>query len=245
MDLPYLERIEWDRVDRLVAICPRNADILRQRFPAAAGKIELILNTVDTRTLEGAKRPGAEFRMGVAGISPKRKHPLLALRIFERLREQDQRYVLHIKGQDPLSYPWLRKRPEEVDYYRCFSKEVAASPHKQAVVFDPWGKDMPGWYSSIGFVLSTSEREGSHQVVAEGMAAGCVPVIRNWPGAELLYPERYIFSTEEEAAELVRSFGEPEAFARESRRAREEAGRKFEKEPILQRYESLMSELLD
>ena len=71
--------------------------------------------------------------------------------------------------------------------------EIDAAPHSNAVIFDRHGDDMAIWYSKVGFILSTSDHEGSHQAIAEGMAAGCIPIIRNWNGATPLYPPQFVF----------------------------------------------------
>jgi glycosyltransferase involved in cell wall biosynthesis len=110
------------------------------------------------------------------------------------------------------------------------------------VVLYPYTEDMPSWFSRIGFVLSTSDSEGSHQAVAEGMAAGCVPVIRNWPGADRLYPRRFIFSTIDEAVQLICNASAPERFRYLSEIARGWACSRFDTRTVAPRILSLLEE---
>ena len=46
---------------------------------------------------------------------------------------------------------------------------------------------MEEWYRGIGTILSSSDSEGCHTSVLEGMASGAYPVVHNWPGAQGLF----------------------------------------------------------
>jgi len=59
------------------------------------------------------------------------------------------------------------------------------------------------WLRRVGFVLSTSDDEGSHVAVSEGMASRAVPVLRHWPGAETVYDMRWIHADTEQMAAAV------------------------------------------
>jgi hypothetical protein len=76
------------------------------------------------------------------------------------------------------------------------------------------------WFEKIGFLLSTSDHEGSHQSVAEAMVSGSIPIIRNWKGAELLYPKNYVFLDPEEAVDLIMHYSKHKhyEFARQKNR---------------------------
>jgi len=52
---------------------------------------------------------------------------------------------------------------------------------------------MGDWFSKIGYILSTSDFEGSHLSVAEAMASGSSPVIITWDGADEIYPKENCF----------------------------------------------------
>ncbi len=51
---------------------------------------------------------------------------------------------------------------------------------------------MPEWYAGVDYVLSTSDFESFHFTVADGAAAGCVPVVLPWEGADEIYPRNWI-----------------------------------------------------
>jgi glycosyltransferase involved in cell wall biosynthesis len=105
------------------------------------------------------------------------------------------------------------------------------------------GDDVPEWLADIGFILSTSEHEGSHQAVAEGMASGAIPVIRNWIGADLLYPERYVVRSSEDAVQALLRWSEPDVRMRQSELCREFARESFDHRKILRQYDALIEEL--
>ena len=206
-DLPFLDQIEWARVDRLIFIAPWVMQQCLARRPWLAPRATLIYNPIDVQDFDRPKLEGAAHNLGVIGINPRRKGPHLALDIFERLRDWDSRYTLFIKSQHPWSLAWLWQRSDERQYYEDLYARVRRSRHSNAIVFDPPGPDVPAWLATIGFVLSTSDFEGSHQAVAEAMASGAVPIIRNWEGAGELYPDRFIVDDVEAAADPIRALG--------------------------------------
>lgn len=243
IDLHYLQQINWDNVDCLIFICPRNMDVFLERFPFMAPRVRLIYNLIDCDALAVPKLNGAEFNLGIVGIAPKRKAPHVAWEILERLKEIDRRYTLFIKGKHPREYDWLWRRPAERSYYEALFQCMDHSRYENSVVFDPHGNDMPNWFSKIGFILSTSDHEGSHQAVAEGMASGAVPIIRNWEGAEGLYPERYIFRSVENAVELI--VAGRQDFPALSESCTHYAQSRFDYKIIVEQYDQLFDQIIE
>ncbi len=243
IDLPYLQRIEWDNVDRLVFINGWVMDRFLLQFPSMRPRTVLIHNAIDCRALGLDKLFGAEFNLGLLGYCPKLKAPHLALDILAQLKELDRRYTLFIKGRSPRDYDWLWKRPEERNYYEDLDARLEQFPHANSVVFEPHSDDVPAWLSKIGFILSTSDIEGSHQAVAEGMASGAIPVIRNWAGAEELYPSKYVFSKTHEAAHLVDLWHSSEHYSAEVLACRELA-HAFDLSVIVREYLDLLAALV-
>jgi len=45
------------------------------------------------------------------------------------------------------------------------------------IIFENYTTEPQVWFQKIGFILSVSDIEGSHQAVAEGMATGTIPII--------------------------------------------------------------------
>ncbi len=205
MTLPYLDTIYWPNVDKIIFICPKNLELFQNRYPALVPKSCLIYNLIDCNDFNVPKMPGSEFNLGLMGTAPKIKAPHLAFEILQKIRRIDDRYTLHIKGKHPWEYNWLWRREDERIYYEDLYREINTSCDANAVIFDSHGNDVSVWFSKIGFILSTSDREGSHQSVAEGMASGAIPVIRNWAGASKIYPPQFVFASVDEAVELIQT----------------------------------------
>lgn len=64
----------------------------------------------------------------------------------------------------------------------------------------------------FGFVLSTSEHEGSHVGPGEAFCAGNQGVFLPWRGVEYVYPERFVFETPSAIADHIRANQEVEHF---------------------------------
>jgi glycosyltransferase involved in cell wall biosynthesis len=239
MGLPYRYELEWDNVDALIFTNFPHYNRFCREQPEHSDKAVVIFCDVDCEALDQDKLPGAEFNLGLVGINPMRKRPDLASEVLAKLHRTDSRYTLFFKTRMPWEYEWLWGRPHERDYFEgCFAM-VEASPQRNSVVFDAHDDDMPLWYSKIGFILSTSDHEGSHQAVAEGMAAGCIPIIRNWNGATPLYPPRFVFSSVEEAAQLIREFRRPQFYTAVAAEAKAYARAHFDQPRIFDKIEAL------
>jgi len=240
--LPFLWQIRWQAVDHLVCICHHTYDWLCAEFPVLRDKAIVIYNPIDASGVFSlAKMPHSEFNLGFVGMVPKRKRVDIAFDILSALRRTDERYTLHVKGRKPKDYFWMQDRKKEIAWYRALEERIESSPHRNAVIFDPHGPDMPAWYSAMGFILSTSDFEGSHQAIAEGMAAGCIPVIGKWKGADRIYPRRFAFDDVEDAVAKIRQWHEPGLYMKTVRECREYARARFDNPLILEKLRRLVS----
>ena len=225
----------------LIFTAPHVRDTLLADFaPAALPAVHLIYNTFDGAALSREKSPGAERRLGLLGFCPKLKNPRLAVEILEHLLQHDDDWRLVLAGRGPEHYAWLWNRPEERAYYEALEEYLAARNLAGFLLRDGWTPDLPGRYAQIGFILSTSDLEGSHQVVAEGMAAGCIPVVRRWPGATEMYQNSQLFDTAREAGDLILRNSAPADQARLSALSRQEARERFSLSVILPQLEQLL-----
>jgi glycosyltransferase involved in cell wall biosynthesis len=241
--LPFLEQMAWDHVDRVIFICPLHLNLAVERYPELAAKSVLIYNPIQCRELDKPKLFGAEFNLGLLGMCPRLKAPHLAVELLRRLRSIDSRYTLFIKGKRPEEYPWLAQRREEREYYQKFFREIDGLDCRNSVVFEDFDTNVTEWFPKIGFILSTSEKEGSHQSLAEGMAAGSLPVIRNWAGADQLYPGRFVFSTLDKAVDLILSLKTVRQYSEQCRAVKRYAETHFDQTVIASQYEKLLTHL--
>lgn len=229
----FIYATDWEKVDRLILITQHLYDWMRSEFPQLAAKATLVYNPIPASdTLNLPKLDEARHVLGFVGAVPARKRLDLAVAVLRKLRSHDQRYRLRIKGALPHDYPWMADRRDEMAWYNQVFNDLADLQQEGAIVFDPHGPDMASWYQEIGHILSVSDFEGSHQAVAEGMAAGCVPAIRDWVGAGRIYPAHYVEGTVDRLVAMIERHTTSETFERESSACRAYAASRFDETPV-------------
>ena len=215
METEYPRMIDYDSVDGMLFVSKHieNEAIALFGLESLTDRVHIVPNYVDMRLFSERKIDDARYNIGICGIVPSMKRFDLALDIVEALRERDERYRLFVKGKKPDDYPWLTKRPEEMEYYRKQMDRIRSSHSLgEAVVFDGYGDDIGEWLRKIGFILSTSDFEAFHLSVAEAMASGSRAVILRWKGAEEIYPHRSIFDDVDSAVEYIYRFSSMDGY---------------------------------
>jgi len=193
LDAGWLSDVRIDAVDQVVCVSPFYGQLTAERTGWPADRIVVIPNWVDVDEFARPKLPGAEFTLGMIGISPMRKRPDLGVDVLSVLRRRDRRYRLAVKSKLPWDYWWIWRKPEErADTEALFGRLHDDPTVKGAVSFDGFGGDVPAWLRRVGWVLSTSDDESFHLAPAEGMASGAVPALLPWPGADTIYDRRWI-----------------------------------------------------
>ncbi len=229
--ISYLYDTKWENVDRLLLTSHHVYDHMIEEFPVLRGsRARVLYCPIDASgVFSREKQNDAMHHLGIVGIVPQRKRIDLALDILEQVQKKHPDVKLFIKSRRPEEYSWMVKyRPEEMAWYESTLKRIDQLPNPASVVWDAHGDDMPAWFSKIGFLISTSDFEGSHQAVAESMAAGCVPIIRDWEGANRIYPPKYVWSHPEEAAAIVLSHLQDDSFTTASKSVRQYAQDNFD-----------------
>lgn len=208
-DFPFA--IDMERFAAGVVIVPWVGRALVQKFGWPAEKIVYIPNYVNSRYYRRPKLPGAEFTLGIVGITPDLKRLDLALDLLAALRSVDLRYSLRVRGQLPTEHLHWATNPRISEQWGSILFRLRTDPMlRNAVAFDEPGRDMAAWFEGIGVILSTSDLEGSHVALAEGVASGALPIARPWPGVRTLWPEEFVFDSIEAAAERVLRARDPE-----------------------------------
>jgi len=202
----YLAEANREAIDRYIFIAPYRYEEFVEMHDLPRDRAKLVFNTVHVDKFNLPKTPEARYTLGFVGIVPWRKRFDKALELFDKLWHQDNRYTLRVKGKLPEDYPWMKTNPnfrEELVQYKKLYREIESAPWRDKVHFDGHGNDMPEWYQNVGYLISTSDFEGSHQAVAEGMASGATPLLLPWPGAETVYPKSFVFLDTNEIATFV------------------------------------------
>lgn len=232
----YLKEANLDNIDKLIFIAPYRYEEFVELHNLPREKCKLVFNTVDCKRFSRLKHDEAEFTLGFIGMVPWRKRFDRALDIFESLWKIDKRFRLRVKGKTPHDYPWM-KQPNFVNEFTKYEeqeKRIEEAPWKNNVIFDGHGDDMPEWFQGIGYILSTSDFEGSHQAVAEGMASGAIPIILPWAGAETVYPKKYVLENK------LKDFEAPSFDIQQSKAVMDYAKQHFSTEHIVSQLRELI-----
>jgi glycosyltransferase involved in cell wall biosynthesis len=200
--------------------------------------------------LNGFARPKgrhAARTLAMVGYSNLNKHPLMGAEILAFLHKQDPEWRLQLYG-----HPWNVETltGAEREYHDRFWAFVRDNNLNEAVEIMPYTNDIPAALQDVGFILSCSWREGTHEAVLEGMATGCVPVIRRWPmvsqyGApESSYPGITCFDTIEEAVAIIEASAAPADFERASKASIDYAMTNFDIEAVFPKFSAFMREVV-
>lgn len=183
----FPEQVNWGNVDTLIVVSDYLRDRMINEFNVPSERIHIWPQFINWNGLQRPKLPEAEFTLGLVGINPLEIKRLdRALDFLISLRELDDRFTLAVRSAMPWEIEWLWNR-DDGPRERCEAifERIASDPKlKNAVRFDQAGSDMEEWYRGVGVILSSSDIEGCHTAVLEGMASGCYPVVYDWPGAQ-------------------------------------------------------------
>ncbi|MGM0218765.1 glycosyltransferase [Enterococcus sp. AZ126] len=195
-------------IDQFIVISPLMYEKFHDECQLPKEKLTTIYNMIDTSDYTTNKDKNAQYHIGMVGILPELKRIDRALDIIEKLIEIDNRYKLFIKSKLPKDLDWMKNRPEELNYYTKQFERIENSHLKKHVYFDKHGSDMNKWFEKIGVVLSTSDNESFHLGPMEGMAAGSVPCVINWEGAQTIYPTTFIRQNTDEMVQMILKLNE-------------------------------------
>ena len=216
IDTAYFHLVDLDAVDHWVFI----AEHIRRRAARLRGlsraKTSVIPNVNNLRRFTDRKVDGAERTIIHTDWSRRAKDVRFAFEVLRRLRSDGEDWRLLLTGRLPS---------DTVPAGRALLNE--ARMLGEAVEVLGYRDDMPEVMQRAGFVLSSSRSEGSHEVVAEGASAACVPIVRDWPlnradgGASSVYPVDWVVQDEADAVQRIRDITVDGAVRERGRQARE------------------------
>jgi glycosyltransferase involved in cell wall biosynthesis len=186
--------VNWSRVDRLITVGDDIAGLLLANNPSIADYLAptIIPNGIDLDRF--APGCGDRYQVAWVGHLEPKKNPMLLLQIADTLHRADPRYQVHVAGAftDQRTARYVQKLMKSL-------RLTGVVRFHGAVV------DMPAWYADKGVLLSTSMYESFGLNIGEAMAVGAFPVVHDFPGAELLWPEECLYAGIDEAVALIRS----------------------------------------
>ncbi len=221
---PYPLLARCAALDEIVFVAPTVREMLTSVSPrlAQARALRDLQNVHDLQPFVEAGEASTvrdPFRLLQIGWAPPIKDVEFSLAVIERLREVDPRFTLALVGHGPAA------DGPEAERARALRERLAALG--DGVEELGFRTDVPALLAGAGFLLSSSRAEGTHESVAEAAAAGCVPVVRNWPemapwgGASRIFPADWVVEDVEEAVQAVLALADPARREQEAQRRRD------------------------
>jgi glycosyltransferase involved in cell wall biosynthesis/spore maturation protein CgeB len=202
---PLPSQVDTEAVDQFVFVGGHIRDKAVRRFGLRPDRCDVVPNYVSDSMFAPPRAGELPKTLALVGITPRMKRLDLALDLTRLLRQGDGDFHLVIKGRRPEEYPWMKSRPEEMQYYEEQYERARTDPLLAGgVTFEPHGDDMASFYGRIGFALSVSDFESFHLTLADGAAARALPLSLNWEGADRIYPPEWIHGSIESMALAVR-----------------------------------------
>lgn len=204
-DAPKL--VNFANVDRLIVVSDYFKQECIKRFDVDAAKIDVVPQFVDSLEFRRPKHPWAAFTMGFVGVNDfDHKRVDRAVDLLNDLRREEPRWRMRIRSVMPWHFTWIWEKDAQANKFRTlFSRIEGDSDLRDSIVFDTPGPDMAEWFRNVSFIVSTSESEGCHTSVAEGLASGACPLVLNWPGASSVYSAEYVGNSIEDLATVAKS----------------------------------------
>jgi len=199
-----LYKLPWGRCETLVFIAEHVQRRFLERLEAAGGQMPKSVRClghvgVDLERFAFRERNWEPpWRILLAGQLVPKKRQYTAIQMLADLPEEFHLTVVGSGGQqtgygNPEYHVNCQDLVEELGL-RGRVTGLPSMPQEQLA--EEMGKHH--------LVLSASNEEGCHTVVAEGMATGLVPLVNRWRGAKHMYPARWVWGSPKELYILCR-----------------------------------------
>lgn len=194
------------RVDALVTVSPALAGLVTAVLPDLAPKVTVLPNALDPAGLARPKDPEAATTLGVVGWGAPAKDACWAIDVLAALRRRDPRWRLRLVGPEPDGRTAGSRAYADAVRMRSAQPDVAG-----AVELSGPTTDVAAALTGIGALVSSSTRESFHLAVGEAAASGARVAVRDWPvlarygGPRGVWPDDWVVSTPEQAADLLDS----------------------------------------
>lgn len=206
---PWVHLLDWSRVDAVICVAPALRELLVEVVgdPLRDVPVHVVPNLLDMEGLgRVATRPRDPRTLGVVGWAQKVKDPLWAVEVLAALRRDGGDWRLLLIGADFKE----EGTASGAAYASAFRERAVQDDVREHIEYTGFVDDLAPVLARCSFVLSSSLRESWPVGLAEGVAAGAVPVVRDWPmlasrnGARSLYGDAVV-DTVEEAVDRIRS----------------------------------------
>ncbi len=198
-------KINIDNVNMILTVGYYYFENFAKKFKFPKEKMRLLNNYVETEIYSDKKSSESIYNIGLIGILPSRKGYLRGLELLKNLRDKNDKFKLYIMGKSYKEVEWIKNNPEEKEYFKKCENYADDNNLKNSVIFGGF-VERENLYENIGYVLSLSDNkdpESFHLSPAEGVCAGSIGMLLNWPGVEYIYSNDFIFKSIGDMEEFI------------------------------------------
>ncbi|WAM30839.1 FkbM family methyltransferase [Caldicellulosiruptor naganoensis] len=190
----YIFKVNWDNIDKIIFVAKHIFELVNDKLQGVLrSKSVVIPNGIDLKKFTFEKR-NRGFNLAYVGYINYKKGPMLLLQLFKALHDKDNRYKLHIAGEF-----------QDERYLLYFKQMMKEWELEDSIVFEGWQNDINKWLEDKNYVICSSILESQNISIMEAMAKGIKPVIHNFVGAREIYPSHLIWTTIDEAIDIILS----------------------------------------
>ena len=193
--------INFDNVDGVITINYFLLELFSNIFSIPREKMFYLNNIIESSIYSSDKQGDYLHNIALVGSVPRLKGLLRALKLLNQLKENDDKFKLHIFGKTKKDLKWMNT-PVENEYYDKCDRFIEENNLSDSVIYHGW-TERSEMFNNIGFVLSLSDLEGSHLSPTEAFQASTLSVLRKWPGINYIYPKHLIFDDIDEMSEFI------------------------------------------
>lgn len=192
----FVDRINWDVVDRVILVAQAKKEEFVRRFPKQAEKCVVVSPSTSLERFNLIDKP---FRgdIGILCHLTPRKRVYDLITLFYELQQRNPDLHLHVAGGPNQGF---------LDYWEALQFLVRKFNLQDKVTLYGNVKETPAWYHKIDLFISNSYNEGLQVAPMEAMASGCVCFSHHWDGAEELVPASNLFVGPLELSEKILNY---------------------------------------
>ncbi|MFN8445498.1 MAG: glycosyltransferase family 4 protein [Caldilineaceae bacterium] len=189
----FVDRINWDGVDRIILVAQAKKDEFVRRFPKQADKCVVVSPSTSLERFTFVDKP-FQGDIGILCHLTPRKRVYDLITLFYELQQRNPDLHLHVAGGPNQGF---------LDYWEAIQFLVRKFNLQDKVTLYGNVKETQDWYHKIDLFISNSYNEGLQVAPMEAMASGCVCFSHHWDGAEELVPASNLFVGPLELSEKV------------------------------------------
>jgi glycosyltransferase involved in cell wall biosynthesis len=178
------------------------------------------------------------------GYNNANKGPLRALEILRGLVEQHKNWRLLLIG-DP--FPTVPPSTNDQKARNAFYDYILEHNLANNVVEHGYTDNVAKANTEIGYILSLSDREGTHEALLQAMAGSSIPVIRpwevvsQWGAPETVYAKKWIVTSSSEAVSRILDISADEELRKRlAFEAKQEVFSKYDQSNLIPRLKKLL-----